>query len=298
MRHPPIVALTSPDGRDRQDTDTVNFSEAVSGCSNTANSTIIAHEWGHGLDDRYDGISQIDGLGEGWGDICGMYLLDSPLLGSGYWIAGVPLRNGNKTTQYSVLGLRRSRRRRIVDGLCVEATRPPRHDARAAVRGVFIADDNYHSSHNYRQLRAVVDTHLGGCGSNSPKEASSVLHPASTTSVFARSSPYARVLDRLLDRWSVSYAESVLGIIEAYKLGEIVGGTTAGTNGNVNPFDLPGGYSVSWTGMKVLKHDGSRHHGVGIAPTVPVAPTAAGIAAGRDEVLEKAVEVLKAAIAR
>jgi C-terminal processing protease CtpA/Prc len=46
--------------------------------------------------------------------------------------------------------------------------------------------------------------------------------------------------------------------------------------------------------MRVLKHDGSQHHGIGIAPTVPVTPTAQGIAAGHDEVLEKAVEVLKA----
>jgi C-terminal processing protease CtpA/Prc len=85
-----------------------------------------------------------------------------------------------------------------------------------------------------------------------------------------------------------------LGIVEHYKFGDIVGSTTAGTNGNINPFTLPGGYIVSWTGMKVLKHDGSRHHGVGIVPTVPVVPTPAGIAAGKDEVLEKAVEVLQA----
>lgn len=45
--------------------------------------------------------------------------------------------------------------------------------------------------------------------------------------------------------------------------------------------------------MKVLKHDGSRHHGVGIVPTVPVVPTAQGIAAGRDEVLEKGVDTLR-----
>ena len=45
--------------------------------------------------------------------------------------------------------------------------------------------------------------------------------------------------------------------------------------------------------MKVLKHDGSQHHGVGIQPTVPIEPTPVGIAAGRDEVLEEAVEVLK-----
>ncbi|MBN8455903.1 S41 family peptidase [Accumulibacter sp.] len=86
----------------------------------------------------------------------------------------------------------------------------------------------------------------------------------------------------LTDGRAISYAESIMGIVEAYKLGEIVGNTTAGTNGNVNPFEVPGGYRISWTGMKVAKHDGSRHHGVGIAPTVKVVPTAAGIAAGRD----------------
>lgn len=43
--------------------------------------------------------------------------------------------------------------------------------------------------------------------------------------------------------------------------------------------------------MKVLKHDGSRHHGVGIQPAMPVTPTPKGLAEGRDEVLEKAGEV-------
>jgi len=96
---------------------------------------------------------------------------------------------------------------------------------------------------------------------------------------------------------AISYAESIMGIVEHYRLGEIVGAATAGTNGNVNPFDLPGGYRVVWTGMKVLKHDGSRHHGVGIRPTVPVEATPAGIAAGRDEVLERAVAVLQGKLA-
>lgn len=95
----------------------------------------------------------------------------------------------------------------------------------------------------------------------------------------------------LTDGRAISYAESCLGIVEHYKLAEIVGGPTAGTNGNVNPFSLPGGYSVTWTGMKVLKHDGSQHHGIGILPTVPVSRTRAGVAAGRDEVLERALEL-------
>lgn len=95
----------------------------------------------------------------------------------------------------------------------------------------------------------------------------------------------------ITDGRAISFAESVMGIVEAYRMGEIVGEATAGTNGNVNPLPLPGGYSVGWTGMRVLKHDGSRHHGVGIAPTVPVQRTRAGVAAGRDELLERALEV-------
>lgn len=81
---------------------TINFYQAGGGCSNTANATVIAHEWAHGLDDRYGGISNTtgQGLSEGWGDIIGMYLVDSPLLGSGFQTAGVPLRDGNNTRQY------------------------------------------------------------------------------------------------------------------------------------------------------------------------------------------------------
>jgi hypothetical protein len=93
------------------------------------------------------------------------------------------------------------------------------------------------------------------------------------------------------DGRAISYAESCLGIVEHYHLGEIVGGPTAGTNGNINPFNLPGGFRIQWTGMQVLKQDGSRHHGVGILPTVPVSRTLAGILHGRDEPLEKAVSL-------
>ena len=83
-----------------------------------------------------------------------------------------------------------------------------------------------------------------------------------------------------------------MGIVEAYKLGEIVGEPTAGTNGNINPFTLSGGYTIYWTGMKVLKHDGTPHHGVGIRPTVPVSRTIRGVAEGRDEQLERALAVV------
>jgi C-terminal processing protease CtpA/Prc len=110
----------------------------------------------------------------------------------------------------------------------------------------------------------------------------------------APSAPFLRAKKAFItDGRAISYAESCLGIVEYYKLAEIVGAPTAGTNGNVNFFQLPGGFRVVWTGMKVLKHDGSRHHGVGILPTAPVARSRAAIAAGRDELLERALEIVK-----
>ncbi len=101
----------------------------------------------------------------------------------------------------------------------------------------------------------------------------------------------------LVSEGAISYAESIMGIVEHEEMGTIVGTPTAGTNGNVHEIMLPDGFHVMWTGMKVLKHDGSRHHGVGIVPEVEARPTPAGIAAGRDEVLEHGVQVLRAKLA-
>ncbi len=90
-----------------------------------------------------------------------------------------------------------------------------------------------------------------------------------------------------------------MGYVADRKLGTIVGGTTAGTNGNVASFLTPGGFNVGFTGMRVTRHDGrSPHHLVGVAPDVPVAPTLAALRAGRDEVLEKGLATATSAPAR
>lgn len=91
---------------------------------------------------------------------------------------------------------------------------------------------------------------------------------------------------------ALSYSESYLAFVEHYKLGEIVGEPTAGMTGGIDPFTLFNQYTFNWTGTKVLKQDGSRHHGVGILPTVPVSRTIEGVAEGRDEILERAIGVL------
>jgi C-terminal processing protease CtpA/Prc len=111
--------------------------------------------------------------------------------------------------------------------------------------------------------------------------------------------PVAPALTRLPNRvaflagpLAVSYGETTLGIIEAFRLGAIVGDTTAGTNGNVNFIRLPGGYVARFTGMRVRKHDGSRLHGVGILPTERVVQSLRAVRAGRDDVLERALDIV------
>lgn len=94
----------------------------------------------------------------------------------------------------------------------------------------------------------------------------------------------------LVDGRVDGYGETLLGMIEEYRLGEIVGSRSGGNNGSPNRCHLPGGYRLMWTGQRVLKHDGSPLHGVGVAATVPASRTREGVAAGRDEIVERAVE--------
>lgn len=98
----------------------------------------------------------------------------------------------------------------------------------------------------------------------------------------------------LTDGRAISYAESVMGYVRDYKLGTIIGGTTAGANGNVAMFTVPGGFSITFTGMRVTRHDGrTPFHTDGVSPDIRMEPTLAGIRAGRDELLDRALSVLR-----
>ena len=97
----------------------------------------------------------------------------------------------------------------------------------------------------------------------------------------------------ITDGRAISYAESVMGFVEGYDLGEIVGSPTAGANGNVNRFALPGGFQVMFTGMRVVRHNGTPHHALGIQPTIPVEPTLKALREGRDLLLERALEAIR-----
>lgn len=95
---------------------------------------------------------------------------------------------------------------------------------------------------------------------------------------------------------AASYAESLMSFVEHYGLGAIVGSATAGTNGNVAEITEPSGCHTTFSGLRVTKHNGSRLHLVGIQPTIPASRTIAGVAAGRDEVLEVALAYVRGSL--
>ena len=81
----------------------------------------------------------------------------------------------------------------------------------------------------------------------------------------------------------------------AFRVGDkttIVGSTTAGADGNISYFSLPGGLRTAISGIGVYYPDGTETQGVGIVPDVEVLPTIMGIKNGRDEPLEKAIEII------
>jgi C-terminal processing protease CtpA/Prc len=72
----------------------------------------------------------------------------------------------------------------------------------------------------------------------------------------------------------------------------VIGSTTAGADGNVSQFYLPGGISTMISGIGVYYPDGKETQRIGIVPDIELKPTIQGIKEGRDELLEKAIEII------
>ena len=72
----------------------------------------------------------------------------------------------------------------------------------------------------------------------------------------------------------------------------VIGSTTAAADGNISRIYLPGNIMTSISGIGVYYPDGTETQRIGIVPDVELKPTIKGIRAGRDELLEKAIEII------
>jgi C-terminal processing protease CtpA/Prc len=98
----------------------------------------------------------------------------------------------------------------------------------------------------------------------------------------------------LVNEISQSQAEYTTMALRSVPGAVVVGSTTAGADGNVSRFNLPGGITSMFSGIGVYYPDGKPTQRIGIVPDVQVKPTIKGIKEGRDELMEKALEVIRA----
>jgi len=97
----------------------------------------------------------------------------------------------------------------------------------------------------------------------------------------------------LIDDRAISQSEHSGLFYEAANGTKFIGSNSAGANGDVTNFLLPGGIQFSFTGHDVRHADGRQLQRIGLVPDVKVEPTIHGIREGKDEVLDRAIKFLR-----
>ena len=96
----------------------------------------------------------------------------------------------------------------------------------------------------------------------------------------------------LVNELSQSQAEYTAMAFRAGNSTTIIGSTTAGADGNVSTIMLPGGLRTMISGIGIYYPNGGETQRVGIIPDIEIKPTLKGIREGKDELLEKAIEII------
>ena len=96
----------------------------------------------------------------------------------------------------------------------------------------------------------------------------------------------------IVNELSQSQAEYTAMAFKAGNNTTVIGSTTAGADGNVSTIFLPGGLRTMISGIGVYYPNGEETQRVGIIPDIEVKPTIEGIINGKDELLEKAIELI------
>ncbi len=96
----------------------------------------------------------------------------------------------------------------------------------------------------------------------------------------------------LINETTQSQAEFTTMAFRVAPKATVIGSTTSAADGNVSEFYLPGGIKTMITGIGVYYPDNTETQRVGIISDVEIKPTIEGIKNHRDELMEKAIEVI------
>ncbi len=105
--------------------------------------------------------------------------------------------------------------------------------------------------------------------------------------------PYTGKVVVLVNELTQSQAEYTAMAFRASPLTTIIGSTTAGADGNYSNITLPGGLSTGISGIGIFYPDGTPTQRIGIVPDIEVPLTLEAVRSGRDELLERAIELIE-----
>lgn len=96
----------------------------------------------------------------------------------------------------------------------------------------------------------------------------------------------------LMNERSQSQSEFTVMALRNAPNAKVIGSDSIGTDGNVASFSLPGGVNTLITGVGIYNPDKSQTQRVGLKPDIYIEPTIQGVKEGRDELLEKAIDII------
>ncbi|WP_233266109.1 S41 family peptidase [Myroides fluvii] len=105
--------------------------------------------------------------------------------------------------------------------------------------------------------------------------------------------PYQGKVIVLVDERTQSSAEYTTMAFRAGRNVTVIGSQTAGADGDASQVVLPGGLWTIISGLGVYYPDGEPTQRIGIIPDIEVKRTRKGVREQRDELLEKAIELIK-----
>mgnify|MGYP002533353955 FL=1 len=105
--------------------------------------------------------------------------------------------------------------------------------------------------------------------------------------------PYKERVILLVDEMTQSNPEFQAMALQRCPQTLTIGSPTSGADGDIVSLPLPGGLMTYFSGIGIFYPDGTPTQTVGVRLDVEVLPTAEGLQAGRDEVLERALELAR-----
>ncbi|GLC31210.1 S41 family peptidase [Clostridium omnivorum] len=97
----------------------------------------------------------------------------------------------------------------------------------------------------------------------------------------------------IINEYTQSQAEFTTMALRKSPNAQVIGSNSIGADGDVAVFSLPGAIETAISGIGIYNPDKSETQRVGVKPDIYVKPTIHGIKEGRDELLEKAIEIIK-----